>query len=289
MKEHIEAFVRHLVVERGAAANTVSAYKRDLAQWQEWTEGELTTRGVERFLVRLHGDGNKPSSVNRKKAALSAFAKYLVGEGILAENPVAMVEGAGRRETHLPHVLTAGQVGRLLCAPDRTTPRGRRDAAFLEMLYATGLRVSELCDLRVGDVDLKRGVLRVQHGKGGKERWVPIGIPALSALASYRADFSKSVPTDPLFVAHNGAGKRPIGRGLVWRAIREHAKTAGLPELPSPHWLRHSFATHLLSGGADVRAIQELLGHARVSTTQIYTHVSTDRLRAAYRAAHPRA
>lgn len=289
MKEHVEAFLRHLVVERGAATNTVSAYKRDLAQWQEWTSGDLSTGGVERFLVRLHGDGNKPSSVNRKKAALSAFAKFLVGEGILSENPVAMVEGAGRRETQLPHVLTAGQVGRLLSAPDRTTLRGRRDAAFLELLYATGLRVSELCDLSVGDVDIKRGVLRVQHGKGGKERWVPVGKPALAALASYRADIRKSLPTDPLFVAHAGAGKHSIGRGLVWRAIREHAKTAGLPELPSPHWLRHSFATHLLSGGADVRAIQELLGHARVSTTQIYTHVDTNRLRIAYRAAHPRA
>ncbi|MBC8137968.1 MAG: tyrosine-type recombinase/integrase [Fibrella sp.] len=227
--------------------------------------------------------------MNRKKAALSAFAKFLVGEGVLSENPVAMVEGAGRRETHLPHVLTAGQVGRLLAAPDRTTPRGRRDAAFLELLYATGLRVSELCDLVVGDVDLPHGVLRVQRGKGGKERWVPVGAPALSALASYRSDIRKSLPTNPLFVGHAGTGKHSIGRGLVWRAIREHARKAGLPELPSPHWLRHSFATHLLSGGADVRAIQELLGHARVSTTQIYTHVDTDRLRIAYRAAHPRA
>ena len=249
----------------------------------------MTTVGVERFLVRLRGDGHKPSSVNRKKAALSAFAKYLVGEGVLTENPVAMVEGAARRETHLPNVLTAGQVARLLAAPDRTTPRGRRDAAFLEMLYATGLRVSELCDLVVGDVDLRRGMVRVQHGKGGKERWVPVGKPALSALASYRADAPASSPTAPLFVGNAATGKTAIGRGLVWRAIRQHAKMAGLPELPSPHWLRHSFATHLLSGGADVRAIQELLGHARVSTTQIYTHVDTDRLRTAYRAAHPRA
>lgn len=289
MKEHIEAYLRHLIVERGAAANTVSAYKRDLAQWLEWTGGDLSSGGVERFLVRLHRDGNKASSINRKKAALSAFAKYLVGEGALPENPVTLVEGAGRRQVSLPHVLTAGQVGRLLAAPDRATPRGRRDAAFLELLYATGLRVSELCDLRVGDVDVKRGLLRVRQGKGGKERWVPVGKPALDALTAYRADFSRSVPTDPLFVAHAGSRNRPFGRGLVWRTIREHAKTAGLPELPSPHWLRHSFATHLLSGGADVRAIQELLGHARVSTTQIYTHVDTNRLRIAYRAAHPRA
>ncbi len=290
MQEHVTAFLRHLSVERGAAANTVAAYRRDLAQWREWTDGgDLTTHGVERFLTRLHGDGMKPASVSRKRAALSAFARYLVGEGVLAENPVALVEGAGRAETLLPRVLTAGQVARLLAVPDRTTPRGRRDAAFLELLYASGLRVSELCGLRVGDVDTKRGQARVERGKGGKERWVPVGVPALSALASYRADFPAPLPTDPLFPSGTGDGKKPIGRGLVWRAIREHAARAGLPELPSPHWLRHSFATHLLSGGADVRAIQELLGHARVSTTQVYTHVATDRLRAAYRAAHPRA
>ena len=200
-----------------------------------------------------------------------------------------MVEGAGRREKLLPHILTAGQVGRLLNAPNRRTVRGRRDAAFLELLYATGLRVTELCDLLVGDIDPKRGVVRVQNGKGGKERWVPVGKPALAALVLYEADFGKRLAKDPLFPSRTGNGKQPIGRGLVWRAIKEHAAAAGLPELPSPHWLRHSFATHLLSGGADVRAIQELLGHARVSTTQIYTHVSTDRLRRAYRAAHPRA
>ena len=289
MKEHVEPFLRHLLVERGAAANTISAYKRDLAQWQELTTGDLSTAGIERFLVRLHNEGNKPSSINRKKAALSAFAKFLVGEGVLRENPVTLVDGAGRRSVTLPHVLTAGQVGRLLAAPDRTTSRGRRDAAFLELLYATGLRVSELCELVVGDVDLKRCLVRVQKGKGGKERWVPVGKPALSALAFYRADLPKALPNHPLFPSRFGNGKQPIGRGLVWNAVKEHAKKAGLPQLPSPHWLRHSFATHLLSGGADVRAIQEMLGHARVSTTQVYTHVATDRLRLAYRSAHPRA
>ena len=286
--EQIAAFLRFLGSERGAAINTVAAYRRDLSQWQERTNGDLSPVGVERFLVSLYNDGVKPASVNRKKAALSAFAKYLVGEGVLAQNPVARVEGAARQEKPLPHVLTAAQTGTLLAAPDRTTLRGRRDAAFLELLYATGLRVSECCDLRVGDIDTKDAVVRVTSGKGGKERRVPVGKPALSALASYRADFENAVPTDPLFPSRTGSGNAPVSRGTIFRAIQTHAKAAGLPQIPSPHWLRHSFATHLLSGGADIRAIQEMLGHARVSTTQVYTHVSTGRLRAAYRDAHPR-
>ena len=288
MQEQIEAFLRFLVAERGAAVNTVAAYRRDLAQWQAITAGDLTVAGVERFLARLFGDGVKASSVARKKAALSAFAKFLVGEGTLTENPVRLVEGAARHNRPLPHVLTAGQIAALMSAPDRTTLRGRRDAAFLELLYATGLRVGEVCALRVADVDTRAALVSVRGGKGGKDRQVPVGKPALSALRSYRADFENVLPGDPLFPSRTGGAVRPVSRVTIFRAIQAHAKTMGLPELPSPHWLRHSFATHLLSGGADIRAIGEMLGHAKVSTTQVYTHVSTDRLREAYRAAHPR-
>ena len=155
-------------------------------------------------------------------------------------------------------------------------------------MYASGLRVSEAASLRVGDVDSKGGFLRVR-GKGEKERLVPVHRDALATLEIYRKTQRTGISSaaDYLFAAHNR--KMPLGRGLIWRAVRDHAARAGLPNLPSPHWLRHSFATHLLSGGADLRAIQEMLGHSRIATTQIYTHVATDRLREAYRAAHPRA
>lgn len=288
MQTRIAAFLRYLVAERGASAHTVAAYRRDLSQWHEHTNADLTVEGVERFLARLFAQGLASATVERKKAALSAFARYLVGEGELAENPVRAVEGAAQAARALPHVLTASQVAALLAAPDRTTGRGRRDAAFLELLYATGLRVGEACALRVADVDTTAALVTVRAGKGGKDRRVPIGKPALSALRSFRADFENAAPGDPLFPSRTGTGKNAVRRETMFRAIVAHALAAGLPEPPSPHWLRHSFATHLLSGGADIRAIGEMLGHARVSTTQIYTHVSTDRLREAYRAAHPR-
>jgi integrase/recombinase XerD len=242
---------------------------------------------VERYLAILRRDGLAPASVARKRAALSSFCRYLSGENLIDENPVAVVEGVTRLERKLPHVLSAGDVACLLNAPDPATPKGRRDRAFLELMYASGLRVSELVGLRVGDIDAKRGLLRVR-GKGGKERMVPVARPALDAVAAHL----RSSPTsrDPKAFVFPARGRgAPLGRGLVWRAVRDHAVAAGLPDMPSPHWLRHSFATHLLNGGADIRAIQEMLGHARITTTQIYTHVAADRLRAAYRAAHPRA
>ncbi|MBC8142141.1 MAG: tyrosine-type recombinase/integrase [Armatimonadetes bacterium] len=288
MKPRIAAFLRYLLSERGASAHTIAAYRRDLAQWHDATNGDLTAAGVERFLAHLFTLRLTDTTVGRKKAALSAFARYLVLEGVLLENPVRAVESAARTPSPLPHVLTAPQVAALLAAPDKTTLRGRRDAAFLELLYATGLRVGEACALRVGDVDTAAAIVTVRSGKGGKDRRVPIGQPALSALRSYRADFENVLPGDPLFASRSGTAKKAVRRETMFRAIVAHALTAGLPEPPSPHWLRHSFATHLLSGGADIRAIGEMLGHANISTTQVYTHVSTDRLREAYRAAHPR-
>ncbi len=288
MQTHIAAFLRYLVAEQGASANTVAAYGRDLRQWHDYTGGDLTSEGLERFLARLFALGLMSGSVERKKASLSAFARFLVGEGVLSENPVRALQGAARTNRPLPHVLSKSQVVALLAAPDRTTLRGRRDAAFLELLYATGLRVSEACALRVADVDTVAALVTVRGGKGDKDRRVPVGKPALSALKSYRADFENPAPTDPLFGSRTGTGKTAVRRETMFRAIVSHAATAGLPRPPSPHWLRHSFATHLLSGGADIRAIGEMLGHASISTTQVYTHVSTDRLREAYRAAHPR-
>ncbi|HVK06372.1 MAG TPA: tyrosine recombinase, partial [Armatimonadaceae bacterium] len=279
-------FLDHLRAERGLSENTAAAYRRDLEQWRAQRH-DLTPDGIEAYLTLLRAEGLAAASVARKRAALSSFCRWMVGEGALTSNPVDAVEGVTRRPQRLPHVLSAREVAALLASPDRSTPRGRRDAAFLELMYASGLRVSEVAGLRVGDVDEKGGLIRVR-GKGGKERLVPVGRPALEALAAHVPARQRRDARAFLFPAPGRAGG-PIGRGLVWRAVKCHAARAGLRVLPSPHWLRHSFATHLLSGGADVRAIQEMLGHARVTTTQVYTHVADDRLRAAYRAAHPRA
>lgn len=287
LQSRVRAFLAHLSGERGLSENTTAAYRRDLMQWIAARQ-DLTPSGMEAYLAMLRRDGLAAASIARKRAALSAFCRYLVGEGALETNPVAAVDSATRPGQKLPRTLSAGEVARLLSAPDIRTPQGRRDRALLEILYGCGLRVSEAAGLRVGDVDLKRGMVHVR-GKGGRERLVPLGTPGKRAIAAYREkEQGRSKPGDFLFP---GRGGRPgsIGRGFVWRIVREHARRAGLPRLPSPHWLRHSFATHLLNGGADVRAIQEMLGHARIATTQVYTHVATDRLREAYRAAHPRA
>ena len=327
----IRLFLQHLSAERGLSSNTTAAYGRDLAQWAAATTGsragDLAAPALEGYLGSLRRSGLAPASVARKRAALAAFCRYLVGQGRLSDDPFAAMEGVTRPERRLPRVLSADEVARLLAAPARGTPKGRRDAALLELMYASGLRVSEVAALRWSDVDAKRGLLRVR-GKGGKERLVPVGAPAMATLAAYRSPNPPSpfprreggawgegrlwlrakrqpnrvqAPAASLRSLRRGGkgeggvifpgrgGQRPLGRGIVWRAVKEQARRAGLPRLPSPHWLRHSFATHLLNGGADVRAIQEMLGHARIATTQIYTHVATDRLREAYRAAHPRA
>ncbi len=272
----IEAFLAHLSGERGLARNTLDAYRRDLTQWRAARQ-DLTPDGIEAYLAQLKTAGLAPASVARKRAALSSFSRFLVGEGLLATNPVALADTPARRPVRLPRTLSTGEIARLLAAPDRKTPQGRRDAALLELLYATGLRVSEAVSLTVGAVDLKRRTVRVR-GKGGRERVVPLGIPAARALEALRLPPRRDTP---IFGT--------LSRQEAWRLVKRHAATAGLSRLPSPHWLRHSFATHLLSGGADVRAIQEMLGHARVTTTQIYTQVASERLRDAYRAAHPRA
>ena len=282
----IAAFLSHLRGERGLSENTLSAYSRDLQQWLAAREA-LTAAGVEQYIAQLRISRLAPASLARKRAALSSFCRFLTGEGVLAENPVAQVDAVTRREVKLPRVLTRGEIARLLAAPDRSRPRGRRDAALLELMYASGLRVSEVASLRAGDIEERQGFLRVR-GKGGRERRVPVSKSALAALAAYRRDICLPANSRALLFPRRRGG-RPLSRTLVWRAVKEHAIAAGLPVLPSPHWLRHSFATHLLSGGADIRAIQEMLGHARITTTQIYAHVAADRLREAYRTAHPRA
>jgi integrase/recombinase XerD len=287
LQKQISDYLTYLKTARGLSQNTVDAYRRDLTAWLGASH-ELTPDGVEIYLAALRREGLKEASIARKRASLSSFCRYLVGEGVVKSNPVAVVDTVTRPALNLPHVLSKTQIAKLLNAPDPQTVRGKRDRALLALMYASGLRVSEVASLRIGDIDWTGGFLRVR-GKGSKERLVPVHQNALTALEAYQTTqhIPKPNASDYIFSAQNR--KMPLGRGLIWRAVRDHAKRVGLPDLPSPHWLRHSFATHLLSGGADLRTIQEMLGHSRIATTQIYTHVATDRLREAYRAAHPRA
>ncbi len=307
-ERQLAAYFEYLVAERGLSASSITTYRRDLKDLAAWAKpanapfaDALAPERLESYLASVRRAGLANATIARKRAALGSFCRYLIGEGILSANPLDRVEGSTRPERRLPHVLGTNEVSRLLAAPDRTTPRGRRDAALLELLYGAGLRVSEVVALRAGDVDTRRGLVRVRRGKGAKERLVPIGAPALVALEAYLSACPRA-RTGQIHArgAAGGEGRapflfpgrrpdQPVGTCLVWRAVREHARRAGLSRLPSPHWLRHSFATHLLNGGADIRAIQEMLGHAQIATTQIYTHVATDRLREAYRSAHPRA
>lgn len=277
MRPTIVAFLDSLRAERGLSANTEAAYRRDLAQWEQ-LGGDLSVEGIERYLAQLREAGMAPSTLARKRAALSSYCRFLSREGLLPSNPVALAASPTRPERKLPHVLTTAQLTQLLAVPDRATPKGLRDGCLLELLYAGGLRISEAAHLRWGDLERSQGTIRVS-GKGGKERIVPLAPLVFESLERLRP--AGATPLEPIFGG--------VGRVSLWRAVKERVAEAGLGERPTPHWLRHSFATHLLNNGADLRAIQELLGHARIATTQIYTHVATESLRRSYRSAHPRA
>jgi len=284
----LEAFLDGLAVERGLSHNTIEAYQRDLRQHLERVAAQgvalpsaVLESHVILYLGRLRRSGAAPATVMRKVSALRSFYRYLVREEIIAADPTAGLP-APQLLRHLPSVLSIEEVQRLLAQPDPAKPRGLRDRAMLELLYATGLRVSELVGLQRGDVNMDLGLLRCV-GKGAKERIVPVGRPALAALEAYLTCRQDASPV--LFLGNKG---RPLTRVAFWRIIARYARQAGIEDPISPHTLRHSFATHMLDGGADLRAIQELLGHANIVTTQIYTHISVDRLREVYRAYHPR-
>ncbi len=297
-----ERFLIHLTVERGLAANTLAAYRRDLRRYVAF----LTDRGIVRaeevddIVVRsfiasvsasTHGPDDAPykaTSVSRVLSAIRSFHRFLLGEGITTQDPTSDVVRP-RVPRPLPHPLGLGEVGRLIEAPDRSTPTGLRDRAILEVLYGAGLRVSELTGLDVDDLDLEGGSVRAV-GKGGKEREVPIGRHAQHAVGAY---LSRARPRlvgqrtrGALFL--NTRGGR-LSRQACAKLLAVYATRAGIGRRVSPHDLRHSFATHLLEGGADVRVVQELLGHASVATTQIYTLVTKEHLREVYYTAHPRA
>jgi integrase/recombinase XerC len=305
----VAMFVAHLRDERGLSPHTVAAYRRDVTQFMGFAgrAGVTDPAAVEplllrRFLALQRTRGLAASSIARKGAALRTLFRFLARRGLVADNPAAGL-GVPRGPRRLPVVLKARQVDRLLAGPRPVDPVGLRDRAVLELLYATGIRVGELCGLRLGDIDLAADTVRVL-GKGARQRVVPFGEPARAALLDYlaagRSPMLPAAPRLPERAALRGAPvdrealffnrrRKPMTPRDVRGMLERYRAAAGAPAGTSPHTLRHSFATHLLEGGADLRAVQELLGHVALTTTQTYTHVSNERLRRVYEQAHPRA
>ena len=291
MERAIEQFCSYLENERNASPHTVAAYRSDLAQFaaflaaqkKESAPEKVDHLAVRQYLAQLH-KGRAKSSIGRKLSALRALFRYLMREGKVAKNPAELV-ATPKKEKRLPFHLNIDQVTALVGAPSGSGELTLRDRAVLETLYSCGIRVSELTGLNVGNVDLGSGLARVL-GKGGKERIVPVGSCAVRALSAYLAERGNPPPDAPLIL--NARGGR-LTRRSIGRIVDAHMLLISTMRKASPHTLRHTFATHLLEGGADLRAIQELLGHASLSTTQKYTHVTLDRLMEVYDKAHPKA
>jgi integrase/recombinase XerD len=295
-RDPLGPFLHYLMAECGVSANTLAAYRADIARFIRWRKaaapGPLKGVGIAtlaNYLDHLGHQGLAPSSIARHLASLSTFFRFQIFDGRLEEN-VAKLLSAPALWERLPTVLGPDAVDRLLSAPSAETPKGLRDRALLETLYATGCRASEVVGLCLRDLDLEGCAARCV-GKGDKQRMVPLGSRAREALARYlhgvRPVWLVSAPaTSRVFVSRRG---RPLSRVALWRIVKAAARGACLPQEISPHTLRHSFATHMLAGGADLRVVQELLGHASIATTQIYTRVEVSRLQQVHRAYHPRA
>jgi integrase/recombinase XerD len=289
-----QEYLEHLRVERGLADNSLLAYGRDLQKLREFARErkkgllDLGQRDIADFMGRLSDQGLSARSVARAVHALRGLYKFALREGRLERDPMENLR-APRAFTALPRYLSVKQVDALLAAPDVESRLGLRDRAVLEVLYATGLRVSELTALRLRDVDLEVGVLTA-FGKGRKERLVPLGREACGWVRRYlltaRPSLEKGRGSERLFLSNRGGGFSRMG---LWGLVRRHALKSGVAHVLTPHVLRHSFATHLLERGADLRSLQAMLGHADVSTTQIYTHITRERLRRIYDQYHPRA
>ena len=307
MKAQLEDFLEHLALNENASGHTVRAYESDLSQFLvflaqhtgrkriDLVPDDFSHLNIRGFLGDLQKRGNSRASAARKLAALRTFARYLRREGVIEGDPASLV-GTPKREQRLPAHLGEAEMSRLLDMPDSAHPLGRRDKAILELFYASGLRLSELVGVNIDDVNLSSRIIRVM-GKGGKERLIPFNPPTEKAIRSWLTDWEKlgaAVPRTtrgrslklPLFLNYQGSrlSTRSVDR-LVRKYVAQCSTRFGI----SPHALRHSFATHLLQRGADLRAIQELLGHARLSTTQRYTHVNAAQLLEAYRKSHPKA
>jgi integrase/recombinase XerC len=296
MEEHLERFVTYLIAARNASPYTVKNYRNDIGQFLDFLreEGigsldEVDRKVLRRYLARLQEDGYVRASIARRVSELRSFYRYLTREGVLETNPFT-VASSPKVPKRLPEYLERAEVEALLMAPDISTSQGQRDRAIIEVLYASGLRVSELVGLNLSDLDLERGEVKVL-GKGGKERICLLGEPARRALKQYIREGRRRLmkgdrATDALFL--NRFGGRLSVRS-VDSIVSKYSRIAGLTKRVTPHILRHTFATHLMDGGADLRVVQELLGHARLATTQIYTHVSKSRAREIYLKSHPRA
>jgi integrase/recombinase XerD len=289
----IDSFIDALWLEEGLSRNTLAAYRRDLTLYQRWlvaqgrqpllTSGEADLFG---YFAARHGE-TKASSANRRLAVFKRYFRWAVRERLLEADPTLKLQPA-KRALRVPGTLSEAQVEALLAAPDTDTPLGLRDRTMLELMYASGLRVSELVSLKMFHLSLTDNVVRVM-GKGSKERLVPFGLVARDWLADYlaqaRAEILGGQQSEDLFVTARGHG---MTRAMFWFIVKKQARTAGITAPLSPHTLRHAFATHLLNHGADLRAVQMLLGHADISTTTIYTHVARERLKLLHAQHHPR-
>ena len=299
MESTIHVFLSYLRVERGLAQNTILAYGRDLKRFAEFLRKrhklgmeDVNREDVVDFLSSLYKEKLDSRSVARYLVSLRGMYKFAMMEEMVSTDPTENLESPKIRSS-LPTYLRVEEIDKLLEAPNQATPIGLRDRAMLEVLYSTGLRVSELLNLRVSDIDMRMGCVRC-IGKGDKERLVPIGRKALAAVEQYlaqgRPKFARPASSPPhsqvLFLTRNG---RRLSRVSIWKILHDYGMKLGLRGRLTPHKLRHSFATHLLEGGADLRSVQLMLGHADISTTQIYTHVVEERLKQIYKAHHPRA
>jgi integrase/recombinase XerD len=292
--DHADQYLNYLLVEKGLSVKTVSAYSADLSGYIDFL-GKNKLRAVSdndaavilKYLIHLRKSGLGPRSRARHLVSIRGFYRFLVQERVLKTDPARLID-LPKRGLKLPEVLSVDEVRRLLEAPDCQKPNGIRDAAMLELSYASGLRISELVNLKLYDVNLEAGYVRV-FGKGSKERVVPIGRHAREKIETYlaaaRPQMVKTAVSAFIFVARAG---RPITRQGFWKLVKQYARKAGIQKKVTPHMLRHSFATHLLEGGADLRAVQMMLGHMDISTTQIYTHVARDHLKKAHSKFHPR-
>ena len=294
MEQYLDQFLHYLVVEKGLSKNTIEAYSLDLTRFLDYLRGkgirELRDIGkfdVRGFLLSLKRKNLSAKSIGRDLSAIRSFFKFLIQEGILETNPIEDLESP-KVAKKLPEILSLKEIEQILEQPDLQTPLGIRDRAMLEMLYATGMRVSELTRLPTHQVNLEGGYVLL-YGKGSKERVVPLGSEAMNWVSLYlstaRRILAKAKESPFLFINRSGKG---MSRQGFWKNLKDYARRAGLRKRISPHLLRHSFASHLLERGADLRSVQMMLGHVDISTTQIYTHVTGERLKKVHKQYHPR-
>lgn len=291
LEQNLHKFLNYISVEKGLSRNTVESYERDIKKFNSYSKdkdlSDITKKEILQFLSYLNKDGLSPATISRNIVALRSFYKFLVSEKELVFDPTENLESP-KKWNRLPKTLSYDEIDRLINHNKGNNPSGIRDDAMIELLYACGLRVSELVSLKMNNINLDTGFL-ITIGKGKKERIVPVGEIALNKIRRYlfsgRTDLLKAKRSDFLFVTWSGT---PMTRQGFWKLIKKYAKEAGIKKAFSPHTLRHSFATHLLDHGADLRAVQMMLGHSDISTTQIYTHVSRERLKKVHNEYHPR-